>query len=76
MHLKTHLKWNIFQVSDEGELPDCAQFGYIPCPLCSRRLYGHGRRKRHLEKEYREVLAETEKLQDELKESRRRSLMI
>ena len=76
MHLKTHLKWNIFQVSDEGEHPDCAQFGYIPCTLCSRRLYGHGWRKRHLEKEYREVLAEKEKLQDELTERRRRSLMI
>ena len=63
-------------MSDEGELPDCAQFGYIPCPLCSRRLYGHGWRKRHLEKEYREVLAEKEKLQNELTERRRRSLMI
>ena len=51
MHLQTHLKWNIFQVSDEGEHPDCDQFGYIPCPYCSRRLYGHGWRKRHLEKE-------------------------
>ena len=51
MHLQTHLKWNIFQVSDEGEHPDCDQFGYIPCPLCSRRLYGHGWRKRYLEKE-------------------------
>ena len=51
MHLQTHLKWNIFQVSDEVEHPDCDQFGYIPCPYCSRRLYGHGWRKRHLEKE-------------------------
>ena len=51
MHLQSHLKWDNFQVPDKGEHPDCNQFGYIPCPLCSRRLYGHGWRKRYLEKE-------------------------